>query len=762
MSLSLSPEDATFVWDELAQRLERFIATWERGEEPTLADYLPPEPPALRRLVLIELVKVDLEHRIARQCRLELSRYSELHPELVDNGEPPFELIYEEYHLRRSAGEPVTLSQYCQRFPGNAATLKRLAGTEDVTCSTQMTGARRIEGIAPGQKLDEFELLVELGKGAFGSVYLARQTSMQRLVALKISADKGTEHQTLAQLDHPNIVRVYDQRRLDDRKMRLLYMQYAPGGTLAEVVKKVRESPPAARSGTILVKCVGEALEKAGALVIEDSATKKRMAAATWPETVCRLGIQMAQALDYAHHQGILHRDVKPANVLLAGDCSPKLADFNISFCSQLDGASPAAYFGGSLAYMSPEQLEACNPKHPRDASELDGRSDLYSLAVVLWELLYGDRPFVDEQLPAGWSATLEDMTARRRDPLLPAPDKSQDGLSHCIHQVLCRTLSPNMNERHKDGMEMARDLMLCLNPSAHDLLKGLRFGWRELVRQHPFIALLPINLLPVMAAAVFHFWYNYNNIIHPDHASKLISPQESSFWTIQWFVNGISFPLATYIVARYSWSMFRVLGRMKRGQEVPIDELLSARRRSLGIAYCIVLTGLGMWIAAGLTFPIGIDLMTRLHLVAIPRNVNPGFPPSGYIHFMLSSLVCGMISCGIPFLGTTRVAVRVYYPSLLGTTAPETSELRQLAALSRHCGYSLFSAAVVPMLAMFLLALAAKDQMASLVLIVASVFGFLASYFMYGRILGDLRALNIATRPVESFDVMSDTVDRF
>ena len=77
---------------------------------------------------------------------------------------------------------------------------------------------------------------------------------MQRLVALKVSADKGNEPRTLGQLDHPNIIRVYDQRRLpDQRHAGCCYMQYAPGGTLAEVVRGVRETPAAARSGSSLI-----------------------------------------------------------------------------------------------------------------------------------------------------------------------------------------------------------------------------------------------------------------------------------------------------------------------------------------------------------------------------------------------------------------------------------------------------------------------------------------------------------------------------
>ena len=129
----------------------------------------------------------------------------------------------------------------------------------------------------------------------------------------------------------------------------------------------------------------------------------------------------MAAALEYAHQRGVLHRDVKPANVLLAADGSPKLVDFNVSFSSKLEGATPAAYFGGSLAYMSPEQIEAYNPDHDRKPDDLDGRSDVYSLGVVLWELLTGSRPFGEEHLEGSWNETLKHLTARRKAGLTPA-----------------------------------------------------------------------------------------------------------------------------------------------------------------------------------------------------------------------------------------------------------------------------------------------------------------------------------------------------
>ncbi len=123
---------------------------------------------------------------------------------------------------------------------------------------------------------------------------------MQRLVALKVATDRSDEPQTLAQLDHDHIVRVYDQRTMPDRKLRLLYMQYIAGGTLQAVIQRVRRTPPEERTGKLLLDVIDESLERRGESRPSESSTRAWLARASWPEAVCWLGAKLARALDYA------------------------------------------------------------------------------------------------------------------------------------------------------------------------------------------------------------------------------------------------------------------------------------------------------------------------------------------------------------------------------------------------------------------------------------------------------------------------------
>ena len=758
MSLPLNAENATQAWDDLAQRLDRFLASWEAGEEPLLTEFLPPEPHIHRRMVLIELVKIDLEQRTGRGEPRPLESYTADFPELLENGEPPCELIYEEYHIRRGAGMTVTPQHYFERFPRSAPALKRLMGTEGFSQTTRLGGAApRIKGLAAGQTIDDFDLLVELGKGAFGSVFLARQISMNRLVALKISADKGNEPRTLATFDHPNIIRVFDQRRLADKGVLLCYMTYAPGGTLQDVVRKVRGTPAATRTGKLVLEAVDESMQRAGQFTGEETSWRKRLSAAPWPETVCKLGVQLAQALDYAHKKGVLHRDVKPANVLVSAEGSPKLADFNISFNSQIEGATPAAYFGGSLAYMSPEQLEACNPEHERKPEDLDGRSDLYSLAVVLWELLHGERPFADDDLNGAWSMMLADMAGRRRT-ARPRPPSMSDPIAFRLEQVLLKAMSPEPADRHSDGAAMARELLLCLSPRAWDLTHNMTTGWRDLARREPMAPLALVVLPPFVLAGWFNLWYNQTYFLPALHT--LDERMEQAFWRMVPPVNLVLYPLGVAIVWWYVAPMISSLRRLAREEPVPQDELRRSRARAMSIGHGVAWIGVALWVVAGIAFPTGICLQA-------------GFHWQPFVHFLLAMFVSGLISCCLPFLSTTWLSVRVFIPALLANSAPEPAEQRDLARLSWFSGIYFMVAPVAPLLAILLIILsgafshirgpAEPDPVLVLLwLIATSIVCLGLAYFLWQRIRNDLATLTIATRSVELSSTHTDTVEAF
>src|SRR5690606_2836356 len=164
-------------------------------------------------------------------------------PELA-GGKVPVELLYEEYHARQQAGAGVDPEEYIEEYPDHGETLRRWLGGGEYqsTVISKPAEQNALKSVQAGDTVDDFDLILGLGQGAFAHVYLARQRSMQRLVALKVSADSGSEPQTLAQLDHDAIVRVFDQHVLEDRRLRLLYMQYLPGGTLQSVVRRVQRA----------------------------------------------------------------------------------------------------------------------------------------------------------------------------------------------------------------------------------------------------------------------------------------------------------------------------------------------------------------------------------------------------------------------------------------------------------------------------------------------------------------------------------------
>lgn len=764
--MSESLNNAGQSWDALADKLETFIARWEEGGGPPTLNVNSLEGSTwLRRLTLVELVKIDLEYR--RQTGAPFKRieeYAAEYPLLMVDGKLSADLIYEEYHVRRSNGEPVEPKEYCERFPEQAGELRKLMGLDspEVSLSLMSRGSPRVE-LEAGQKIDDFDLLIKLGKGAFASVFLARQTSMQRLVALKASADKGTEPQTLAQLDHPFIVRVYDQRRVPEQRLRLLYMQYVAGGTLQGVVERVRQLPASERSGRLLLEAVDSAVESGGQTPLADTARRRKIATLPWSEVVCMLGAQLASALDYAHRKGVLHRDIKPANVLLAADLSPKLADFNISFSANIEGATPAAYFGGSLAYMSPEQLEACNPSHDRQPQELDGRADLYSLAVLLWELLHGSRPFADEPPSDVWAQTLTQMAERRRHgpPGAGSPDAFDGDCEAQVRRVLCRCMSPEPADRHASGEELYRDLLLCRSPHTRRLLSTPRRGWREIARKVPLFSIVVAALSPHALAALFSIFYNYFKILEPLKAAG-VEGVEQAYVNSLIVINGIAFPMG---VVAAIWLGFNLIRGLQGGPGVKAqspEEHFVQRKRALLIGHYGALVGIAEWSVAGLAYPIWLSVACGQQSVEI------------YLHFLASLVLCGLIAAAYPFFTVTYLCVRAFYPMLLRNSPATEEDQPVLAKVNQLAGRYLLVAGGVPLLGIAALAIAAAlggikkggaDPLLAIIFGLVSglgVLGFLATYGVYSVLQRDLSALSKAATPADPFGTTTDSMTVF
>lgn len=670
-------------WATLAGRVQAFMAAWDDEALPELHEFAPKEPLPLRCVVLAELVKVDLDRRAAAKLPPKpVEEYFQEFPELVADEKFPCDLVYEEYSVRRRHGDKVTLDDFVARFPKHEAALRRLLNVETYNATTCLVSPVRVEEFQAGQTIDDFDLLTQLGKGAFATVFLARQRSLQRLVALKISSNRGSEPQTLAQLDHPHIVRVYDQRILPKGDIRLLYMQYAPAGTLADVLEAVRRLPPDQWKGSELVRAVDEALDRRGEEQPPDSSLRRRLQTASWAEAVCWFGVQLASALDYAHQRGVLHRDIKPANILLSAEGAPKLADFNISFCNKVEGASPAAYFGGSLAYMSPEQLEACNPSHFRQPESLDGRSDLYALGVVLWELLTGRRPFKDVHLGGNWNATLEEMVAQRSE----GPDVRvlQFAVPACprpLQDVLLRLLSFDPEQRYANAAEAAAELRLCLEPGAQHLMDSRSAGWKYVVRRFPILSILVAATIPNVLAAWFNFEYNAG-IIAASLAESL-----PTFYSIAAAVNAVAFPLGMALGVAIMWPMARAM-RWPDSAET----MAAARRRCLKLPHYLAIISIAEWLIAGVVYPF---MLTWL---------NVGMHRTDALHFFGSLTLCGLIAGAYPFLAVAAMAAGVYYPALMRPHWPQQEEVKHLRWLHTITGRYLVMAISLPLLGVALL----------------------------------------------------------
>jgi len=263
------------------------------------------------------------------------------------------------------------------------------------------------------KRFGRYEILGELGRGAMGVVYKARDPQIDRLVALKTIPLRGQEPEEEAEfrkrfmneakaagrLHHPGIVAVFDVGEDPETHDPYIVLEYVAGEALNRILAREKKLP----------------LERA-----------------------LQLTEQIAEALDYAHEQGVVHRDIKPGNILVPPDGRAKIADFGIAKLNLAHFTLPGRILG-TPAYMAPEQLSG---------EGSNGRSDLFSLGVILYAMVTGHSPF------QGDSATTVCFKVANREPL--APSALDLDLPNELDGLIARAMAKDPDERFQRGSEFA------------------------------------------------------------------------------------------------------------------------------------------------------------------------------------------------------------------------------------------------------------------------------------------------------------------
>ncbi len=350
------------------------------------------------------------------------------------------------------AGEPVIEESQC------AAAIAR-AGELASTPPDEQSRDERSTGARIGDGLGEYRLLEQIGRGGMGRVYRALQTKLDRFVALKVLplnrvddrraiARFEREMKAIGRLDHPNIVRAYDAREIDGEPV--LVMEYVEGRDLARV--------------------------------LHDLGTVKTADA-------CELIRQAALGLQYAHENGLVHRDVKPSNLMLTPRGNVKLLDLGLARLDPLPSAGSeitgAGQPMGTADYMAPEQIS--------DSRSADIRADIYSLGCTLFKLLTGNAPFSGPDC----GGTFDKLTAHVNSPA-PSMRICEPSLPDDLVGLIDRMLAKSPDQRPATPADVAA--ALAPHCSGSDLV-GLQAMAAAVEQQHGTIKVSEFTPRPVRAA---------------------------------------------------------------------------------------------------------------------------------------------------------------------------------------------------------------------------------------------------------------------
>jgi serine/threonine protein kinase/Flp pilus assembly protein TadD len=453
------------------------------------------------------------------------------------------EVLAEEFLERQRRGERPEIAEYTARYPELADRIRaffpallhveRLKADQGGSTSCDGDVPR---GVAP-ERLGDYRILREVGRGGMGVVYEAEQESLGRRVALKILAGHGPrnpkqllrfhrEARAAARLHHTNIVPVFGVGESEGQHYYV--MQFIPGLGLDAVLEELKGSrgpnPEGRSAGTAAVdRMASTAAELARSLRTERFPTAPTSgpseerpvrgpaspapasespslvvlpgqsggasapdSAGRYARSVAMIGVQVAEALDYAHRQGVLHRDVKPSNLLLDGQGTVWVADFGLAKAADSDDLTRTGDIVGTVRYMAPERFEG----------RCDVRSDVYALGLTLYELL-ALRPAFEK----ADRAELIYQVTHEEPPPLRGLDAS---IPRDLETVVRKAIEREPGRRYGDAEALAEDLRRFVEgrPIQARRVSPLEHAWRW-CRRNPAWAALAATVLVLVGLAV-------------------------------------------------------------------------------------------------------------------------------------------------------------------------------------------------------------------------------------------------------------------
>lgn len=521
--------------------LELFEQQWTADDHGLIARLLGEQRADLRDELLQELLRADIGRRYAAGHDVDLEVYFQWFPEITNSSEATAAICFEDFRTRRHRGRSLPAGRW-SRYPAvkDRSWLIELQSasvdlessavfqSNDSLANASLTAAAP-SGVSShlsndSEMLGDFELVALLGQGAFSKVYLARQTSLGgRYVAVKVVRQPLREASHLARLQHTGIVPLYSCHRAQDKW--ILCMPYSGSATLADWLKG--EAVPASRTGQSLVTTIHNAqnrITEAGSEIPGESdlsslnkdqkatlqawhsaATQplQQLSTMSAPQFSLWMAHRLAGALSHAHQRGIVHGDLKPANILFRNDGEPALIDFNLS---QVADTSARSWRGGTFPYMAGEQLKAIIAHTKGPARE---QADVFALGVILFEIVEGRLPF---GVPASLAETDLQMAVQQRTTLPEFRERHSctDGLRSIIHKCL----APDPADRYSNAGLLLEDLdcEIANLPLRHARESFVRGSLPKLTRRFPrlfsggSISLAALLLIGILLNILFTF----------------------------------------------------------------------------------------------------------------------------------------------------------------------------------------------------------------------------------------------------------------